>query len=50
MPIIIPAFKGLRQEEMFEASLDYILTPCLKKQNPKCRGSFLEGQAVMEVL
>lgn len=41
MPIMIPAFRRLRQENMFEASLGYTLRPCLKKQNPKDKRLFL---------
>lgn len=47
MPII-PAFRRLRQEDLFEASLGYILS--LVSRKPKGRGLFLEAQAVMEVL
>jgi hypothetical protein len=33
MPIIIPALGKLRQEDQeFEANLDYIMIPCLRKQ------------------
>jgi hypothetical protein len=34
--LVIPALKMLRQEDLdFKATLDYLVRPCLKKQNKK---------------